>query len=90
MKETNLSRQLKLNADTTEHSMNDAYRRITRMGKKFTDVTLSKSFHSEKRMKMLKQMITYFENNEEFEKCFVLMDLIREFGVIHFDTEQFK
>ena len=89
MKQTQLEKQLHFKQETTEHSMNDAYRRVMKMGKRFTDVTVSEKFTAQKRVKMLKQMIAYFEKSEEFEKCFVLMEILKEFNVVTFNTESY-
>jgi len=90
MKETGIEQQLKFKQETTEHSMNDAYCRVTKIGKRFTDITVKEKFTSIKRVKMLKQMIAYFEDRQEFEKCFVLMEILKEFNVLYFSTDSYK
>jgi hypothetical protein len=92
MKETTLEQEARFKEETTEHSMNDAYRRVTKMGKRFTDITIKGklSFGANKRQKMLKQMVAYFEENEEFEKCFILMEILGDFNIEKFSTESYK
>ena len=90
MREMEIEKQLKFKQETTEHSMNDSYRRVTKMGKRFTDISVNEKFTEAKRKKMLKQMIAYFESCQEFEKCFVLMEILKEFNVLHFSTESYK
>jgi hypothetical protein len=89
MKTYQLESEILLKEETTENTMNDAFSRIKRLGKAFFTLEGGTGFTHNKRIRMVKQMISYFERKEEYEKCAFLMKVLNEFGVIKFRTSDY-
>lgn len=79
MEYTNLIETEKFKEDTTRLSMLSAYTRVLKIGKRFSKLKACESFTNTKRIKMLNQMIYYFEQHEEYEKCFILFEILKDF-----------
>jgi hypothetical protein len=89
MKTYQLESELILKEETTENTMNDAFSRIKRLGKAFFTFEGGTGFTNNKRIRMVKQMVAYFERKEEYEKCAFLMKVLKEFGVLKFRTSEY-
>lgn len=73
----------------TYSTMNDAYLRIKRLGKAFPKVDVNSTFTKNDRVKMLMRMVSFFEQNEEYEKCSFLMSILKMFGITNFCTAKY-
>jgi len=89
MKTTQLESEILFKEDITENTMNDAFSRIKRLGKAFFTFEGETGFTITKRIRMVKQMVSYFEKKEEYEKCAELMKTLNKFGVIKFRTSDY-
>jgi hypothetical protein len=89
MKTYQLESEILLKEETTENTMNDAFSRIKRLGKAFFTFESGSGFTKSKRIRMVKQMVSYFERKEEYEKCAFLMIVLNKFGVVNFRTSDY-
>jgi hypothetical protein len=75
--------------EVTINTMKDAYYRIRKLGKAFSKVTIDSRFKKDDRVKMLKRMISFYEQSEEYEKCSFLMNILKMFGINNFCTREY-
>lgn len=80
MEYINLQKDIEFQRQTIENSMNSAYFKVLRIGNRFLSNKIGKKFTINKRIKMLNQMLEYFERHEEYEKCKVISNILKNYN----------
>lgn len=70
-------------------TINSIYNKILKVKSYITDINIVPKFNLKMRIWILKYCISYFERNEEYEKCSILMKILNKFNCIYFNTRNY-
>ena len=73
--------QLELHAE-------NLYNKIISMNGRFNHSVNESIFPVQKRIKILKILIVFYQQREEFEKCAKIMEVLHGFGIMLFNIER--
>jgi hypothetical protein len=73
-----------------EFAINDIYNRILNVRSYIKNTNIKPEFTREMRINILKMSISYFEENEEYDKCSKLMKILNTFDCVWFNTQSYK
>jgi 3-dehydroquinate dehydratase len=73
-----------------DYIVNDIYNRILNIGGYIHNTSIVPDFTRDMRINMIKRSISYFEEQEDYEKCSKLMKVLNRFNCVYFNTETYK